>query len=428
MWLLFLANALTWSTISVPSGSPWANTGLITCSGSSFAYSNTGANGFTYHLLADASAWKSPAPPMQFEQGNLEVFVWSLTSGSVLNELTVDSTPLLAGNTTFPLPTTERKLVFSHNASLPRSLRFQVRSTGPSTILFSCVQFRARYENVSGGGGTTGATSGTTGGAAATSGGFSTTTGGTTTGDGTTTTTSQPAAGVWPGLEWNPQGGTQERGPTYYVDECLVVLNVLIFLLYWAIPARVRLPDSIKLSQIVRKSEGYFLARNLNSFYVVGYSQKEEGAPMSPHPGLVGELFCPFIGVYDKSYQVFAIGNRIPLAAALTGASFSRRLEWLASVAVILDQAHVRGIALGSLDSLWVDPVSQSIAISDYVGRDAPIPEDIHAFGRLTETLIGGTEDGPIASFIEACLSSDQPSARECIEATRYFISASASL
>lgn len=436
MWLLFLSNVLAWSTVQVPSGSAWLNTGLISCSGSSFGYTSLSAGGSSNILVANAAAWHNAVPSnqsLQFLQGSLEIFLWALNSGPRVSLLTADGESLLPANSSsFPLlPTQEQKMTFAHNTSLPHSLRFQVTSPVATLVLFSCAQFRARYENQTTTTGTTGTTSG---GGASTGDGLAvaTTTGTTwaTTGGGGTLTTGESAlasaGAVWPGLEWTPQASSP-RDAAYFVDRSLVVLHVLCFLLYWAIPSRVRLPKRLALSNIVRKGSGRLMAVNLGHFSVACYSQKEEGARMVPHPELVGEVFCPFIGIYDVTYQVYAVGDRIPLRAALEGAPRLRRLGWLYTVTVILEELHKRDVVLGSLSALWVDPVTQRIAVANYAGKEVPQTEDVHALGRLMAELLGDIQEDWLLKYIEACLLPDPPSVHDCAGALTYLISSESS-
>jgi hypothetical protein len=447
MWLLFLSNVLTWSTVTVPSGSSWSNTGLITCSGTSFAYNNVPAQHSTHILVGNAQQWNDPSPPWDFSQGNLELFMWSLTSGSELKHLTVDGTSLLGGNTTLVLPTRETKLSFQYNVSLPQSLEFQVYSPTASTILFSCVRFRAYYENRTlatttgnqlSGSTTTGEqqVSSTTGNQLAGSTSVSTSTAisgisSSTSGNGTQqagstlTTSGLPA---WQELLSKHQGEGQSNA-TFSLEMWLVLANAVIFLLVWCLPTRVRLPPRMSLNQIVRKDVGEIWATNLGHFSVVAYGRK--GYYDYPSPHLIGEFFCPFIGFYDFShndadYHVYAVSDRIPLRGALEGQDvpLEQKLLWMESVACMIEQAHTHDVGLNpELRQLWVDPVSQSIALADYACRPRPDKRDVHALGKLMEELIGRTGQTEIDAFIDSCLVEQTPSAKECKAAIRYLLS-----
>lgn len=459
MWLLFLSNVLTWSTVTVPSGSSWSNTGLITCSGTSFAYNNVPAQGSTHFLVGDAQQWNDPPPPWDFSQGNLELFMWSLTSGSELKHLTVDGTSLLGGNTTLVLPTRETKLSFQYNVSLPQSLEFQVYSPTASTILFSCVQFRAYYENRTLATTTTGTqqagptTTGDQQAGPATTGEqqVSSTTGGQQAGSSTTTSGSQHAGSTSTGTQlagsttlttsglpaWqellSKHQGRGQSNATFSLEMWLVLANAVIFLLAWCLPTRVRLPPRMSFSQIVRKDVGEIWATNLGHFSVVAYGRKGEPASWLdyPSPHLIGELFCPFIGFYDFShndgdYHVYAVGDRIPLRGALEGQDvpLEQKLTWVESIACMIEQAHTHDVGLyPELRQLWVDPVSQSIALADYACRPRPDKRDIHALGKLMEELIGRTGQTEIDAFIDTCLVEHTPSAKECKAAIRYLLS-----
>ena len=434
MWVLFLSNVITWSMASVPPGSTWVNTGLISCSGSSFSYNNVPAQGITRILMGDAGQWGDPGPPWEYDSGSLEVFLWSLNAGPKLGYLTADGEQLLPGNTTVTLPTQETKLSFQHNTSVPRIIEFQVYSPTAATLLFSCVQFRAHYENKTTTTITTQVSSGSTGAVFATGNSGSvlttqvpTTVSGVTGGVGLTTgeslmLTSTSGLPAWQELLWNHQRGGRSSA-AFPIDECLVLISMLLFLMTWVIPARVRLPARLKLSHVVKKDDCDFWATNLGVFSVVAIGRdNKKGSYEPPSPHLVGRLFCPFIGVHD-SYHVYAIGNRIPLNGALDGdVSLIKKLFWLEEVASMIAQAHAHSVKLNpEARHLWVDPVSQNIAMADYAGHRGNKQRNVHALGKLMEILLGHTGHSEIDTFVDLCLNANPPGARECVAAIRCF-------
>ena len=324
MWITFVT--VVWSQIAP--GSIWMNPSLISCSGTSFSYN--AMSSATQTLIGDTSSWQNNNV---FHHGYFELDIWANDANTASFEFfEVDGTKF---NKTGYLPIQESSSRFDYNTSLPSQIRFRLKSNKQTLIFFSCLRFHAYFVNVSVS--TTSSTSST----------LSTTSSTLSTTSSTLSTISSSTSSLTTGLPTTllTTTGTlsEEREETQesesYYEVSFVVVYILFFLSYWMFPGSKSKPWKPRLSHITKK-EDYILAKVFYKgeyFDVAGYPYDHKEVFLST---FWGHEFCPYLGEHDSKFQLFAIGHRIPLRAAIQGAPFHTRLTWLLTLAKALTRAH----------------------------------------------------------------------------------------
>lgn len=354
------------------------NPSLISCSGSSFAYNAVSST--TQILVGDTSGWSHND---MFIQGYFELSIWAADLSAVtFDYFEVDG---IKHNITGYLNNVETVIKKDHNMSLPSNIRLKLKTNKQTMILFSCLKFHGEF--------------------------IKTTTGSTTSTSIITTT----------GILLESQEETQQSES--YWEMSFIVVYVLFFLSYWMFPISKTKEWSLNLTRI-QKQDTYILAKTYYKgeyFDVAGYLKKDE-VHLST---FFGHEFCPYLGEYDCRYHVYAIGQRIPLSAAIQGASFHTRLTWLLTLSNALTKSHKVNQSLGLLENLWIDPVTQKLSIANYYQNlDQPKGVDINQLGKIASQLTEDCrDDDDLAQFIHHCLSAKPPSAKECFKKLSYFIS-----
>jgi len=225
------------------------------------------------------------------------------------------------------------------------------------------------------------------------------------------------------GIVSEPQEETQESESYYELS--FVVVYLIFFLGYWMSPISKPKEWHVNLASI-QKKKGFVLAKTYYKgeyFDVAGYHKPRTNEIYLST--FFGSEFCPYLGEFDDTYHIYAIGQRIPLSAALEGASFTTRLTWLLTLSNALKKAHRVNQSLGSLEDLWIEPTSQSLSIANYYQKlDKPKGSDINQFGKVANLLTEDCrDDEELNQFIHSCLSARPPSAKDCFKKIRYFIS-----
>lgn len=411
MWVTFLSTAIVWSQLSP--GSLWMNPSLISCSGASFAYNAVSST--TQVLVGDTSGWSHND---LFIQGYFELSIWAADLSAVtFDYFEVDG---IKHNITGYLNNVETVIKVDHNMSLPSNIRLKLKTNKQTMILFSCLKFHGEFiKTTTGSTSTLGSTTTTT--TTTSSSSSSLTTSSFMSTLGSTLTSTSTSIITTTGILLESQEETQHSES--YWEMSFIVVYLLFFLSYWLFPISKSREWSLNLTSI-QKQDTYILAKTYYKgeyFDVAGYLKKDE-VHLST---FFGHEFCPYLGEYDCRYHVYAIGQRIPLSAAIQGASFHTRLTWLLTLSNALTKSHKVNQSLGLLENLWIDPVTQKLSIANYYQNlDQPKGVDINQLGKIASQLTEDCrDDDDLTQFIHHCLSAKPPSAKECFKKLSYFIS-----
>lgn len=383
-------------------GSMWANTLLISCSGSSFSF-NT-ATTETNTLIGNTQNWNHEG---ELSQGYFELNIWA-SSSTWIDFFEVDG---LRYNTSIHLPDSEETLRIEHNISLPREIRLKAKTNQSSVILFSCLKFHGYFVPKS---------SSLTSSSSSTS---SSLTSSSLTSSSLTTSLTTLSLSTSTTMMSSISSPTEESENNNLIEISFVVVFLLFFLGYWVIP--ISKPKEWKLNlHSIKHKKGRIIALTHYKgeyFDVVGYPYSNTDTYLST---FFGSEFMPFLGDYDSTYHVYSIGSRIPLSEAIQGAEFYTRLQWITTIAKALTKAHKCNQSLGKLEDLWIDPVSQRLSIANYYQHlDHPKGVDINRLGQIADELSPDCrDDEDWNEFIKCTLSSECPSAKECFKILSHFI------
>ena len=371
--MLAVFTALLWAQ-SGP-GALWSGLERANCTGGSSAYAAVSAGSTSRTLSANTSEWQGHYQG-DLVEGQLELTVWTFVPNTlVLGLLSVDNVTVLNQTyTVSPVANTVLKVPF--HASVPHSIELRVDAVNAKNgiVLFSCLQFRARFSS-------------------------------------TTTTT-----GLLPPPDTPPEEETpEEPGSTAaWAEGLLVVAFGLFFVVSLVVPFRRSEAGDWPLENRI-PSQGFFYAwlrHRGENVYVVGFTRPATTVPRSV---LSGPDFCPFLGSRG-GVHLYATGNRDHPDKARAGTAV--RLRWMVSLSRATAAAHAAGQSVGSLTSLWVDPDTQELAVADcYCYPPSHRGNDLGTLGQLAADLLADFRNEEVLDLIDRCLDTDaarRPSASEC--------------